>query len=278
MSSRSRSRSTRRQSSDEVLPLQPVPVPEPPVCPDGWHTGPPDFVGVGAQRSGTTWWYRLITAHPEVCFKRGLHRKEIHFFDELGDREELSREDVERYHRHFPRPDGQLVGEWTPRYMHDPWAPKQVAQAAPEARVLMLLRDPVDRFASGFARGRRLAAEQGVTGLDAKIAEVQVERGMYLAQVLRVLEAFDRTRVLVLQYERCRERTEAELRRTFEFLALDPDLASPDEIPAREPRERELPAAERERLAMLYAPDVRRLAELLPELDVSLWRSVSGLA
>jgi hypothetical protein len=47
--------------------------------------------------------------------------------------------------------------------------------------------------------------------------------------------------------------------------------------PQREPRERELPKAERSRLAELYAPDVRKLADLLPELDVELWPNVAPL-
>jgi hypothetical protein len=249
-----------------------------PAYPEGWLVGPPDFVGVGAQRSGTTWWHGLITTHPGVCFERGTHVKEVHFFDTLGDRDALSSEDAERYHRHFPRPRGsQLVGEWTPRYMQDPWVPGQLAQAAPGARVLVLLRDPVDRFASGFARARRMAAERGLTGIDAELTTRHVELGMYYEQVRRVLETFDRDRVLILQYERCRERYDEELRRTYEFVGLDPDRGA-DAVPPREPRERPLPAAERARLAELFAPDVRRLSELVPDLDVALWQSVAKLA
>lgn len=251
---------------------------EPPRCPDGWDVGPPHFVGVGAQRSGTTWWHGLITTHPGVCFERGTHVKEVHFFDTLGDRAALSPEDVERYHRYFPRPQGGLrVGEWTPRYMQDPWVVGQLAQAAPRAQVLMLLRDPVDRFASGFSRGRRMAAERGITGIDGELTTRHVELGMYYEQVRRVLETFDRDRVLILQYERCRERYDAELRRTYEFLGLDPDHGG-GAVPPREPRERPLPEPERARLAALFAPDVRRLSELVPDLDVALWRSVAELA
>ena len=266
----------RSENETRAEPPLPLPPATPPVWPPGWRAGPPDFVGVGAQRSGTTWWYGVVRAHPGVCFERGVHTKEVHFFDTLGDREELSPEDVERYHAYFPRPPGGLlVGEWTPRYMQDPWAPRQLAQAAPDARVLILLRDPVERFASGFARARRLAAERGVTGIDAELAARHVALGMYADQVRRVLGAFRRERVLILQYESCRARYAAELRRTHEFLGLDPGQGTAVE-PPRDPRERPLPASERERLAALYAPEVRRLAELLPELDTSLWQSTAG--
>jgi hypothetical protein len=252
-------------------PLEPV---EPPECPEGWHVGPPDFVGVGAQRCGTTWWHRVVCAHPGVCFERGVHVKEVHFFDALGGRKGLSAGDVERYHRYFPRPPGGLLtGEWTPRYIEDAWAPAQLAQAAPEVRVLVLLRDPVDRYASGYARGRRIAAERGVTGVEAELAERHAELSMYTDKVERVLQAFGRERVLILQYESCRERFAAELRRTHAFLGLDPGEGPAPQLP-REPRDRPLPQGERERLATHFEPDVRRLTELVPELEIALWRNL----
>ena len=80
----------------------------------------------------------------------------------------------------------------------------------------------------------------------------------------------------LLEYERCLVDYQGELRRTHDFLGLDPDRGHMP--PQREPRERELPEAERRRLAELYAPDVRKLAELLPELDVALWPNVAPLA
>jgi hypothetical protein len=257
---------------DSNRPLEPA---DPPACPDGWHVGPPDFVGVGAQRCGTTWWHRVVCAHPGVCFEAGIHAKEVHFFDTLEELDGLSAADVERYHRHFPRPPGGLLaGEWTPRYMQDPWVAPQLAQAAPEARVLVLLRDPVDRFASGFARGRRLAAERGITGTDAELREHHLDLSMYADKLERLLDAFGREQVLVLQYESCRERFADELRRTFEFLGLDPDQG-PSPQPPREPRDRPMPEDERERLAGRFEPDVRKLAALLPELDIALWQSLN---
>jgi len=55
--------------------------PEPPPPPPGFVTGPPDFVGVGAQKAGTTWWFRLIEAHPGV-YHDPDQRPELHFFDD----------------------------------------------------------------------------------------------------------------------------------------------------------------------------------------------------
>lgn len=257
---------------------QPLLPPDPQPCPPGWVTGPPDFVGVGAQRCGTTWWHRQITMHPEVRFRNGLHFKEVHFFDSLRG-VMLGPEHAERYSRYFARPaEGGVVGEWTPRYMHDGWPLAQIEQLAPAARILVLLRDPVDRYASGRAREDRLARERGEPGISAALVEDQRARGFYAAQVAQVLETFGRDRVLVLQYERCRADYDGQLARTYAFLALDQEFrpGAPRAAP-REPRERDFPAAERERLGRDYAPDVARLAEVAPEIDPALWPSVRSL-
>jgi hypothetical protein len=245
-----------------------------PPCPEGWRAGPPGFVGVGAPRCGTSWWFRVVTTHPDVSHIRGVHPKEVHYFLGRRDHEILSSEEIAGYHRYFPRsPEAPLVGEWTPDYMYSPAMPGQLRQAAPEARLLVLLRDPVDRFMSGFTRGRRLAAKGGIEGAEDEIAARNTERGMYFEPVARLLDTFGRDRVLVLQYERCRADYPSELRRTHEFLGLDPDRGFAP--PRREPRERSLADDERGRLAELYAPDVRRLSELLPDLDIALWPNMA---
>lgn len=252
-------------------------IPDPPAAPQGWEIAPPDFVGVGAQRSGTTWWWWVLISHPKVGFKRGLHTKEVHFFDELQDVGELDADDVGRYHRWFPRLPGTVIGEWTPRYMVDPRTAHHIARAAPDAHIMILLRDPVDRYVSGYERTFVMARNTGKTLSEADVAADQTARGLYFDQVQRVLETFPRERILILQYERCRADFGAQLRRTYEFLGLDLDVAEPPNAEPREPRPRPLSPEERERLAHVYAPDVKKLVEIVPEIDPGLWPSVREL-
>src|SRR5271167_1629970 len=54
-----------------------VPPVAPPV-PPGMRTGPPDFVGIGAAKSGTTWWFSLLVRHPEIHVE---YDKELNYFD-----------------------------------------------------------------------------------------------------------------------------------------------------------------------------------------------------
>lgn len=105
---------------------------------------PPDFVGVGAMKSGTTWLQAQLLEHPEVF---DIGQKELHFFDWFFETD-FAEEQASAYVDRFARPSGMLAGEFTPRYMVDVWAPPLLAQVAPNARILVLLRDPVTRIDS----------------------------------------------------------------------------------------------------------------------------------
>lgn len=243
----------------------PAPPPDPP---PGWTTGPPDYVGVGAQRCGTTWWDELVADHPGVDRVPGAE-KELHFFDRFVE-EPPPPSLPEAYARHFPRRPGALAGEWTPRYLVDHWTPPLLARCAPAARVLVILRDPVERYRSGMAAHRESMRRRG-QGVHPMAAANHVLRGLYDLQLGRLLGHVPRERVLVLLYERCIEDPAGELARTYRFLGLDPGHrpaalarranAAPEELkPAGDPE-----------LAALFAADVRALAARFPELDLGRW-------
>jgi hypothetical protein len=239
-------------------------------------TGPPDFVGVGAQRCGTTWWFRALLEHPAIAAPRG-RAKELHFFDRFC-AEEMRDGDVGRYHALFPRSDGQVAGEWTPRYMSDPWTPRLLARAAPDARLLVMLRDPIERFRSGVAHRHMTESERAPE----LIATDAAERGRYAFHLQRVHRFFAPDRVLVLQYERCRAAPADEFRRTLRFLGIDDDHV-PDGLErsrgtTTEGRKRALWPDLEAALRQVLEPDVVRLAEAVPDLDVGLWPNFAHLA
>jgi hypothetical protein len=241
---------------------------DPPECPSGWRVGEPDFVGVGAQRAGTTWWIRVIEAHPDVVIPEA-RPKELHFFDRWWTGEPPD-DFVDRYRRLFPRPAGKLTGEWTPRYMYDFWTPPLLARAAPQARILVMLRDPVERFYSGLARAVRRARKGGYVMRPQDWSDA-VHRGLYHAQLVQLLEQFPREQVLILQYERCCADPVAEMQATFRFLGL-PGLAAMPEVRSRRTSSKPaLSTSAHAALVARYREDVLRTADLCPELDLALW-------
>ncbi len=240
--------------------------------PDGWQTGPPDYVGVGTARSGTTWWDSLVVAHPGVS-RPATTPKEVHFFERHW-KSGLAEGDIARYHALFGRPAGCLSGEWTPGYMLDAWTPSLLRQAAPDARLLVLLRDPVERFRSG----RTLAESRFTVGATARAAaNAAFNRGVYADQLLRLWAIFPREQVLVLQYERCVAEPRAQLERTYRFIGLTPEVRPDLDLDARVNGSHgpkvTLSEWQEGQLVRHYAPENERLAGLLPDLDLSLWKS-----
>lgn len=250
-------------------------MPKPQECPPGWSVGPPDFVGVGAQKAGTTWWFHLITTHPDVHHDP-RQRPELHYWDHFSERWP-SAEDVGNYHRLFPRPPGKKTGEKTPAYMVDYWVPPMIKLAAPDTRVIVLLRDPIERYRSATAMGDRKG------WIRDRYTESSIfQQGLYGDQLTRLYNVFPREQVLVLQYERCKRDAQFEIARTYEFLGLGAHSVSTDDIQrernaTRDPK-LELDPRRRDALVDAYVPDVRRTLELVPDLDLTLWPNLARAA
>src|SRR5437764_7156012 len=111
----------------------------------------PNFFIIGAMRSGTTSLTRYLNAHPDVFVAPG---KELHFFDQRFDR------GLDWYRDCFERAAGQrAIGEATQSYMYDAEAMTRLAVTVPKARLLAILRNPVDRAWSHYWLNRALALE-----------------------------------------------------------------------------------------------------------------------
>jgi hypothetical protein len=246
----------------------------PPGVIDGWVTGPPDFVGLGVQRCGTTRWYDLICDHPDVQPTPSI-RKELHFFLPYWTHEPDPLQ-LRRYASYFPRPPGMITGEWSTSYL-DPWVPRLLRQAAPKAKLLVSLRDPIARYHSMYAKVlSRVLEDDGQLGAGLPIALTW--RGLYSAQIEGLFKVFPREQVHILQFERCVADPIGEIQKTYRFLGIDDDYvpSNLDAHPNKREQKPPLTAVIVNYLEGIYREDVRRLEELLPEFDYSLWPTAAG--
>ena len=237
----------------------------------GEKAGPPDFVGIASQGAGTTRWHKLILAHPGVS--RPAIDKELHYFDRFGSLP-FGPEDVERYHSWFPRREGMLTGEWTPTYFNTPGTAPLLKAAAPDCRLILLFRDPVERFRSGVNHA-------SVMGLSNRYStQRQIGRGFYDRYLSEWLECFDEEQLLFLQYERCVEDPEGQLKDTYRHLGLTDYRPAQLQQHAgtRTDKSVALDPDVKRRLVAIYEPDVLALSKRLPGLDLSLWPNFSHLA
>jgi hypothetical protein len=249
------------------------PPPAPP-CPPGMTTGPPDFVGVGVPKAGTSWWFSLIEAHPDV---EGPPQKELNFFNRNFFRREaegaIGDDELRAYHAFFPRPAGAVTGEWTPSYLFSYRLPPILRRVAPSAKLLVLLRDPVDRYRSDISRtmARRRLRNVRYKGL---------ARGIYTPELAPWEAVYGPEEMLVLQYEACTREPASQLAATYRFLGLD-DSYQPPRLGAlvnETKTKRAVPPGFERLLVELYEPDVVALARRYPQIDLHLWPHFRHLA
>jgi len=241
---------------------------------------PPDFVGVGTQKSGTSWWASLIEQHPAVVPNK-YNRKEMHYLAHFLSKP-MTDEDIRTYHSVFARPEGKICGEWTPNYMAQPQALVRLKQAAPDAKLLILLRNPVDRYESGFNHERKQRFG-GIIGPSIRLEVIKqyalqaesIWNGMYASQLEIVSDLFPTEQVLTLQYEQCCSDPKHCLEKTYRFLGLDHDFQPQELRKSVNPQKRvtkKLSDELREVLKTIYRPQVRQLVQRYPnEIDLSLW-------
>jgi hypothetical protein len=272
----------------------------------GGEPGPPDFIGVGAVGAGAWWWFRLLLAHPEIKPPHA-RRYALRYFERFC-AAEMTDADVAAYHARFPRLRGAISGEWSGRYMLDPWTPPLLKRAAPDAKLLVILADPIERYRAIFA-DRRAAREPGEMFFMADV----VDRRSHASQLRRLQRFYDPAQILVLQFERCRRDPVAEYRRTLEFLGVRDVDRVPRRLRRRAAGKPEalhvellvrlgLPEGTKRRVAekltgrpveretvelwpdleaalhTAFDPEVEQLAAMVPELDLSLWPNFAHLA
>jgi len=237
----------------------------------GERTGTPDFAVLGAADAGSQWWMSMITDHPDVT---PGHRsaEAAHFFAPYCT-EPFGPGEMAAFHAWFPRRPGRIIGYWCPDGVAHPWIPRLLAMAAPRARVIVLVRDPVERLLDGLDRTvHKRSAHIGSYLSDA------VERGFYAQQLSRLLEPYPADQVRVVQYEQCVADPAASLTGTFEFLGVDPSHRSRPLDPPFAPSGRAadlLDRSTRDRLRTLYRADAEALSQLFPDLDLSLWPGIT---
>lgn len=177
----------------------------------------PTFLGIGAQKCASTWIHRILDTHPQVCVS---DPKELDFFSCYFDR------GYDWYERFFAG-DGEAVaaGEISPSYFYNEAAAERARTYNPDFRILVSLRDPVERMYSNHLHEVR---KGHVAGEDVSFERAMGRNPMYLGQSFYArhlrcwLAAFGREKMLVLLQEDIARNPRAEAARVCAFLGIGP--------------------------------------------------------
>ena len=204
-----------------------------------------DFMIVGVQKAGTTALGQFLAQHPAIGM---AVPKEVHLFDAEDYAADMPVADLdERYRRRFAHcPEAQIRGEATPTYIFFPEIVPALKRYNSALKLIVLLRDPVQRALSAHrmqrTRGReplpfafallaepwRLLRDRHPRGQRSATREhAYRRRGLYAVQLENLYAAFDSAQVLVLHSEDLLRHHDAVLHRVFSFLGVEQPAAVP---------------------------------------------------
>ncbi|MDR6225282.1 sulfotransferase domain-containing protein [Desmospora profundinema] len=200
----------------------------------------PDFIIVGGQKCGTTSLYNYLINQRYIVPAK---TKEVHYFDVRFS------QGLSWYKDKFPLSDrrkkrGFITGEASPYYLFHPYAAKRAADTVPKAKIIVLLRNPVDRAYSHYhhqvRRGKEsLSFEKAIRNERARTHMEQrrmlrnknynsskhrlysyMARGIYLNQLKRWRKHFPKQQIMIIQSEDFYKNTNAVLKRVTRFLGV----------------------------------------------------------
>ncbi|MFV1986238.1 MAG: sulfotransferase [Gemmatimonadota bacterium] len=183
----------------------------------------PNLIVIGAMKCGTTSLYHYLGSHPEIGMSR---TKELNFFVDSGNWER----GIDWYASRFPT-DAPVRGEASPSYTDYPGrpeAPERMHACVPDAKLVYLVRDPIERMISHYVHSVSEEREDRTLedALTAPGPNRYRDRSRYWTQLSRYLEHYPRERILVLQSERLAHDRRAALSEVFAFLGVDPEFDS----------------------------------------------------
>ncbi len=176
----------------------------------------PTFIGIGAQKCASTWLYDILHDHPEACLSS---KKELDYFSNFYDY------GFQWYEENFTC-DGNrpVVGEVSPSYFHGLAVPERVYQYNPDMKLILFLRNPIERLISnhkhevrvGHIAGGDISIENGIENNPSYI-----EQGLYSTHLERWLEYFGKESILIVLYDDLLSDNEAVAKRVYQFLGID---------------------------------------------------------
>lgn len=175
----------------------------------------PTFIGIGAQRAATTWAYECLREHPQIFMAR---KKEIHFFNTHYDK------GLSWYEEYFVGSEGfDAIGEITPNYLNNSDAIPRMALVVPDARIFVILREPVSRAYSAY----KLFQDQ-YSGLSfeqaCKHSEYLLRLSCYAADLKKLFDYYAKERVGVYLYEDVRQHPYEMLSDLYSRIGVDPSF------------------------------------------------------
>lgn len=250
----------------------------------------PDFIIIGAQKGGTTSLYRYLIEHPSIA---PIYVKEPHFFDIHFQRglawyRSHFPTTMEKYYAQYFQKHDLITGEASPYYLYHPRAAERVAKTLPRVKLIVLLRNPIDRAYSQYQHQTRQPGVEPLSFEEALEAEEQRLRGeeehilkdptyssfkhrhysykgrsQYIEQLPQWMLLFPKEQFLILKSEDLFANPAETVRETLDFLQMPTNGIKKDYKPFNEATYTPIRPETREYLVEYFKPYNARLYEFL---------------
>lgn len=244
----------------------------------------PDWMGIGTQKSGTSWAYVQIARHPQVKVPtiEGVLKKEFHVFDTLS-------VSLRQYFRILGKiPNKYKTGEYTPGYFSVPYAPCLISEFCPDAKLFTIFRNPVDRAFSHykdhlflnkipFGTTFRDAFEWDYPKNEQKYATIK-ERGLYAKHLRNWYAYFDSKQIKIMWYDDMVKDPINFIRELYDWIGVNTNF-----LPKKYKEyivkdynvaydDMKLEEKDREFVRDFYTEEIKNLGEMTKK-DLSVWLS-----
>ncbi len=183
----------------------------------------PNLVVIGAQKCGTSGLHYQLSLHPEIWMSRP---KELNFF--IEERNWFRGQD---WYRHYFDARAKVRGESSPNYTAYPQhlgVPERMRSVVPDAKLVYVVRDPLERIAAHWVHNYAKRREKGDLAATLTHAKASyVARSQYHMQLQQFLAQYPFEQILVIEQEELRSAPLETLRRVFEFTGVDPGFTHP---------------------------------------------------
>lgn len=194
-----------------------------------------NFIGIGAEKAGTTWVADCLREHPEIFIPQ---KKEIFFFNEydphfLNVKNFRYERGIDWYTNQFK--DNNLIrGEFSPTYLYCQMAAKRIHRHFPGIKLIIILRDPVRRAYSQYIHDVRLGVIKNISfPMALRKYPNYVEKGLYYKHLRSYLDKFPKENMLILFNEDIAKKPTQEIKKIYRFVEVKDIGFIPDSLKER---------------------------------------------
>ena len=176
-----------------------------------------DFIGAGVDRAGTSWIYKCLEEHPEICFSKP---KETHFF------KQDYKKGLKYYQSYFKHCSGEKIkGEFSPTYIYHQGVDALIKKHFPEVKILICLRNPIEKLYSRYFFRKSKGLHPNLTFKESITKYPQsIERSRYYNYLKNWLKLFIPEKILVLIYEDIQKNPLKFIQDIYSFLEVNPEF------------------------------------------------------